>query len=333
MGKYQEYLEQYVVLLFTDKDESISINPARLLREVLPKRMEIERFIAIDDGLSFKSGEIAKNIVIIVHQEHPISPSLANYLNTIRQQGKKVLVAIHYRIPTDNTGFGEGNIADLIREYNHELRSDLVWDSFSLACLACDVHDKPKFEESYVGLVEAILSSNIERLSLLKHRIARLFISMDVDFQGMAEIRQESIKSAVDYLKDILSRQSERFVIVSQEPRPYTSKLHELKFLIETSRSVLNVRIQQLGMDWTVLKTLTELGETGKPINDFMSKLDILSGISEQISEPNVTEILDFFKNYNGGGWRVDGATPQTIGSFHDWFCALNNVLDDLMEK
>jgi hypothetical protein len=31
--------------------------------------------------------------------------------------------------------------------------------------------------------------------------------------------------------------------------------------------------------------------------------------------------------------WQIEHAEPQRIESFHDWFCALINVLEQLQQK
>ena len=48
------------------------------------------------------------------------------------------------------------------------------------------------------------------------------------------------------------------------------------------------------------------------------------------IDQSGVDDILNYFVKMAPSAWDVRGANPSYIKSFHDWFCALDEILDRL---
>jgi hypothetical protein len=66
--------------------------------------------------------------------------------------------------------------------------------------------------------------------------------------------------------------------------------------------------------------------DKNSPILKFMCLMDSKIIMKDQIQPNDVEEILNYFKE----GWKVKGANPEIIKSFHDWFCALDDCLDKI---
>ena len=65
-----------------------------------------------------------------------------------------------------------------------------------------------------------------EKLSILKHRISHLFMPLDIDLQGIKEVKEkQSSDKAVEYLKDVLKSKK-------GDTEFYRRKLADLQFIV-----------------------------------------------------------------------------------------------------
>jgi hypothetical protein len=77
--------------------------------------------------------------------------------------------------------------------------------------------------EEIKELIEKFSKQTIKNFSLLKHRIAHLFLPLDIDLQGIYEVGKQSKDAAVGYLRDVLENKCEKF---------YRRKLADLWFMV-----------------------------------------------------------------------------------------------------
>lgn len=105
-------------------------------------------------------------------------------------------------------------------------------------------------------------------LSILKHRIVDLFISMDVDFQGIDTVNENSTR-ALEYLKAVL--------VSHEKPNYYQGKFNKLHEYVggkqQSIREILkSSKITENDADWKSLLALSGLEDN--QIIRFSTKLD-----------------------------------------------------------
>ena len=167
------------------------------------------------------------------------SAELKRQLQQLFTQADDVFLALHDRssekenqknyIEKELGNFNK-NIA-CTGEYEH-VSTDDIYDALSKVL---DSLKSKKFNE-YNGylesLVEAIKKNLIKPFSLLKHRIAHLWLPLDIDLQGIKEVMssefgvqssEEKKKRAEDYLKDVLTGKDGQF---------YRQKLADLQYMV-----------------------------------------------------------------------------------------------------
>ena len=193
-------------------------------------------------------------------------------------------------------------------------------------------------------------------LTLLIHRMAHLFLPMDIDLMGISEV-EESKK--VRYLKEVLSDSD-------KDKNYYKRKLLDLAFYVAKIGSVtVNGSTLQSNIKEDDLpggKSLKEIVEDLKrreqneqqkeKVNEILKKIYTLTGIKENgleidtnskifefmklldektqknnIQLSDVHEILNFFQK--NGCWAVDN---KKICSFHQWFCELVKKIKSLIK-
>ncbi len=229
--------------------------------------------------------------------------------------------------------------------------------------------------------------------SLLKHRIAHLWLPLDIDIQGINKCWNDGKKNvAQEYLKEVLKDKNGNSAY-------YRQKLAKLQYIVagkhvdfskanstiecedskikgcssvepadKSNLLIDNKSIYDLILEsdkenkiissenWQALEFLSGLeivnrddkkSEADKenpqlkiyrpidyknsPISQFICLMD--SRIKEKRYN-NVEEILNFFIALdNGKGWELKKANPESIKSFHEWFCALDNCLKNLRMK
>jgi hypothetical protein len=200
-----------------------------------------------------------------------------------------------------------------------------------------------------------------ELFSILQHRIANLFLSLDMNLQGIYEVSKQSKEKAVEYLKDILKNKSKTF---------YRQKLADLQFMVAKvngevatsltkndlpdKESILDLLPEDKTIvkeEWEMLLKLSGLGlkENGNNLfnrEDLKVKVD--SGIfvfmkllddkigkyckdKKSININDVNEILEaepLKKLLEEIGFHSFSLNP-----FSHWYNFLNSYLDKLREK
>lgn len=206
-----------------------------------------------------------------------------------------------------------------------------------------DKFKKNKYENAKKTLLQLlqIKKTPIECLSLLKHRIAHLFLSLDIDLQGIADVKKDD---KVNYLGDVLNKKPDTY---------YRQQLVDLQFMVAKVSDNNPFIKEELLTDGKSIKEL--IADKKDEVQDLWKLLLALSGLEEKddkviisksleihefvvmmdqkttkVNQGDVNEVLDFFKKDEG--WSVKGANPTPILSFHDWFCALDDCLDKLRE-
>jgi len=212
----------------------------------------------------------------------------------------------------------------------------------------------------------------IEFLSFLKHRIAHLFLSLDLDLQGVEETWEEGREAeAVKYLKEVLAGKDRehyrrkiadlQFMVAKVDqtiqntathpdgsfvgPSLTITDLPDGQSVIELSQRDQQQDVPEMTQAREVLCKLSGLTEDGNsadpasPIFQFLCRLDkkvkkVAGG--EDIAETDVQEVLCLQGATGEQGecapWHVPGARPEQIRTFHDWFCALDEALGRLRE-
>ena len=272
-----------------------------------------------------------------------------------RLEGKKVLIfdnnsklilkerRFHRRLAVlnqDNTVVEDMNIRDW-GQYLRQISQDTGiqnkhWELWTF------IHEKDcddicrcfSKEEVYNCLLEVLKKGKrlSETLPLFKHRIAHLFLPLDIDLQGISEVDQ---KTKVKYLTEVLKNNCAGY---------YCQKLKALQYTISKKLVVDSNKIPKDLKDTESLsdlisadkqkekawRTLLQLAGAGNKsiIESFMTLLDKKAKVifkNELIKEDSINEILSFFKNST-----IESVTQLKVKSFHDWFCALNNCLENL---
>ena len=217
-----------------------------------------------------------------------------------------------------------------------------------------------------IELIKKMAVQPIKTFSLLKHRIAHLFLPLDIDLQGISEVEENK---RIEYLKAVLEEKNNdscyyrrklaklQYIIAGEKVdfqnakgtlqsedgkitkcEPVGLNDEEKKNLLADGMSILDLiekseKKEKIlnSREWNNLLELAGLNDSYKPkdspILSFLCLMD--SKIKKgDISLDDVNEILNPFSN-----WKIEGANPEVINSFHDWFCALNDCLDKIREK
>ncbi|MGQ9691634.1 MAG: hypothetical protein ACUVQY_10350, partial [Thermoproteota archaeon] len=232
----------------------------------------------------------------------------------------------------------------IIYKYSH-VESDPIYNGLVRILTQSQLADIDRYIQiSYI-------QERIKLLSVLKHRIVHLFLPLDIDLQGIAEVKKKDKVKANEYLNEVLEEVSKE-VLKEKEPASnyYRQKLADLwymvarkengkseKKLLANGQAIIDLISEQLKKSevkdqqqdvvtyWTKL-----LGNCGLTFNEdapldpskiqpdenseifkFMFKLD--ECVTNQKCD-NIDEILKFDK------------TSEIF--FHKWFCALDECLD-----
>jgi hypothetical protein len=221
--------------------------------------------------------------------------------------------------------------------------------------------------EEIKKLIEKFSKQTIKNFSLLKHRIAHLFLPLDIDLQGIYEVSKQSKDEAVKYLKEVLENKN-------KNPTFYRQKLADLQFMVAKvkgvggtsltendlpdNKSILDLLPDLLPEDktivkeeWEMLLKLSGLGlkenknnlfnkedlevKVDSGIFVFMKLLDDKIGKyckdEKSININDVNEILDaepLKKLLEEIGFHSFSLNP-----FSHWYNFLNSYLDKLREK
>ncbi|MGQ9847246.1 MAG: hypothetical protein ACUVQP_07075, partial [Bacteroidales bacterium] len=201
--------------------------------------------------------------------------------------------------------------------------------------------------ENIIKKIKELAVRPLQSFLLLKHRIVHLFLPLDIDLQGIAEVKEKNNEKVVAYLKEVLEEHK-------NNQNYYQQKLADLwymvarkengkseKKLLANGQAIIDLISEQLKKsevkdqqqdckgDWKELLKHCGLKYNGddpldpskiqpdenSEIFKFMCKLD--ECVTNQKCD-NIDEILKFDK------------TSEIF--FHKWFCALDECLDKLRD-
>jgi len=216
--------------------------------------------------------------------------------------------------------------------------------------------------EKIIGKIKELTIRVIQNFSLLKHRIAHLFLPLDIDLQGISEV--ENAKK-IEYLKEVLNEKKSNhyyrqkladlwYIITGRnnfEGKVNDCEIikpqHDLKDLLKENKAIIGIINESGKQDkvknlWEILLNLcgikyaqdsSQYSVINSPIFSFMCLMDKKIE-KNMIEKHDVEDILNYFSKLNGNkGWEINEANPEIIKSFHDWFCALMDCLDKIREK
>jgi hypothetical protein len=321
-------LGKQIVVLFTEDNGVINEKSGKCLSDFLQKvKMTTESPVVFYKDMTFENiSDRIDDIVLIIHPENEPSANLKALIANIRNQSRKILVALHEDQSVQIKNI-QMSLGDISTEYMHVFGNEsIVWDSFSKICFAIETKNANEFIDNYLAIIDGIQRSVPKLFSILKHRIAHLFLSMDVDFQGIDEIKSKPAK-ALEYLKAVLESHK-------NDSNYYQAKIKKLKeYVKEGKKSILQVlddNVSRSDIDLTLLLTLCGLNdEQENHIKGYVDKLDKML-TKDSLDEKDIKIVIEPFGE---SGWNLKGAEPSKIKSFHDWFSVLMNVLEKLQKK
>jgi len=249
--------------------------------------------------------------------------------------------------------------------YSHVCDETSLWKVFSDLIWALYKNETKKAIEYFDKLAGLIKKKpTVSNFSLLKHRIAHLFLPLDIDLQGISEA--EDAKK-IEYLKEALREKKNNhyyrqkladlwYMVIKEDfegrkineykivkPRDSTQLLANDKAIIDLIKEsgkqdkvkdLWEVFLDLCGIEYNSRKPFeNKFSMINSPISSFMCLLDkkIEKNMINMIEKGDVEEILNYFSKLNDNkGCKVKGANPEMIKSFHDWFCALDNCLDKI---
>ena len=156
---------------------------------------------------------------------------------------------------------------------------------------------------------EDIKKRIIHQLTLLLHRIAHLFLPMDIDLMGILEVLKESrVEDAASYFE-------EAFTVEENNPKKLKSPA---EIIDEKLNKIENGQIfEGLNLDDTIKKEVINCIK--KPKNNLE-----IENVKEQLNKK------DFGKFKNEFGKYVEDPEQNP---FHQWFCGMMEKLEKMKEE
>ena len=220
-----------------------------------------------------------------------------------------------------------------------------------------------------IELIRRLSLRLVERFSILKHRIAHLFLPLDIDLMGIKEVlssklgsSEENKSRAVDYLKDVLESKN-------GDTRYYRQKLAKLQYVVAGEyvdfpqangnikegkikecdpvkpKDAANLLADNKSIYELILDSDKIIGSTDWQTLTRLSGLKLKDGVNEKNPDTNCkvyepdknSRILQFMclmdckiqKLQSIGENDVNELTSK-LESFHSWFCALHETLDKI---
>jgi len=297
MNAFEQYRHKYAVLIFTEYGEKVKEEGARLLEDILPEALRNESIIIVSEGgFSKAEGIDIGQILVIIHREIEPIDQLKDLM--IQLKGKIVLTAIH-------RGTDEGikqKQRELVQEVKgvvkdiHELDEDISpeWFSFSRICLAAEEGNTEELKRYYVKLVKTFL---ITIFFIFKHRIAHLFLPMDIDLMGICEVLKDDFKPPHSKGKEEWAKEYYREAFNGTSPKD------RFKNLCDRARNEIEK---------------AELDDDKK------------EAILQMFNCDNIN--LDLPDDFDVNKFREWAKNPEQ-NSFHQWFCKVMEELEKMKEE
>lgn len=281
---------------------------------------------AIMDAVNSCSIDISKfTIGILFHPE----PTWSNFRRNFPQMIKKKLnddnisFVQEYSSAMPENGYKKvQDLAQAVQKSNFQEKFDDVWDFFVL---------KPPIE----------ISEAIRRLSILKHRIAHLFLPIDIDLQGLREVREPKRRReyASEIIEDYRTHGAHlllqlladlQFLMIRQgEIQFATSQAGDRVYTSMNDDSLPDRKCVKEVLKEAGVKFPSDLKQKCAFKNDWSFNPDadiarFLCALNEAVKKGSPD---DFLKIVDNG---VNGFNGR---SFHQWFVQLMDALDNALDK
>lgn len=163
-------------------------------------------------------------------------------------------------------------------------------------------------ESKLLSWLEGFVS--IKKAEHIFIRIISSFLPLDIDLQALGMLTMDKKK---EYLTN--DDPQKPLGMLKDKTINYNEKLEKAQKEIEG--------IPELKANPVIIKLLGMDTDNSK-ISNFLNSLDekkqkIINGGT--IEDSKINDIITHFSK--DGGWKVEGANPQIIKSFHNWYCAL----------
>lgn len=153
-----------------------------------------------------------------------------------------------------------------------------------------------------------------ENMEFCKSYLLHLFLPLDIDMQALEILSNKKDNGeTIDYLTNaddgMLRDKTVNYKEKLEKARKEIAEVPEFK-------------------DNPVLKKLLGMDTEKSKISEFLFLLDekkqkVINGGT--IEDSDIIDIIAHFSK--DGGWKVEGAKPEIITSFHNWYCALAECL------
>ena len=303
------------------------------------------------------SGTNLKNVTLLyIHRDFLDTPDFPALISGILLSGSsEQIVGIAH--PGENH-----NLADVVEKINKiskisvqdilkaDYHSDhvpgIIKDNFvSLGAYRLHLENLKRFIENRSRICESV------DVSALKHKIAHLFLALDTDIQGVAEIYQKNAdKKTVAYWKEVLNANKENpshmladlvFFVTGKQIEVLGEKSALTEKDLVRAKSIMQLTHNKLLKNKLfMLSGLCKGGDRIYGDSPICGFFELLSGLCESgLSAPDsklllqVNEVLSYFRNIDQGiGWGVEGASPERIRTFNDWVHALCHCLGEIRD-
>jgi hypothetical protein len=204
------------------------------------------------------------------------------------------------------------------------------------------IDDDKKAEEKCEEIIKKIKElskKNVNKFLNLQHKIKNIFLSLDIFLQD------------INYLNEILKEENEEkltdlWYIVAKFQENKNNENNEKSNLLVEGEAIIDLIKEKIDDEyltkyWGLLLKICGLKysennpfkikgiDNESHILEFMKLLDSKKN-KQSVEESDIKDIIGFFKNKN---WKIEGADPEVIKSFHDWVSALGNCLEKIGEE
>lgn len=179
------------------------------------------------------------------------------------------------------------------------------------------------YESLFTNLVAYLqrpaIISNL--LSILKHRIAHLFLPIDLDLQGITEVlySQKDEGKAKEYFIEAFSK------------KKLCQKLKEAKKIVNGDKSASEDMLKK-GIKGVVGVDSIKDEEQKKSVKEILEQIESLLN-----NDTDINKLAEIINKDNNNGFRdLEGYLKEVKEgkkkSFNDWLCALDDCLDRFRE-
>jgi len=244
--------------------------------------------------------------IILVTASGPIEKK--NYENIFKDSGIKpedsIIIFSHESRSDHPAGTREGTLQDLKTTYNQlkfrlfigagpsEEKNYPYWLIFNVNLNINKIQEwnAPEWKELEK---EAQKKSVVKSLSLLKHRIAHLWLPLDIDLQGIMECWNAGRKDAAcKYLEDVLEDKKDKTKEQNDKPTYayYRQKLADLQYIVTGSE--FGIQVSELNDPCSKDAKPVDCSEEVKEfMNGKKSVLELIEKVKKEKNENEIEEL------------------------------------------